>query len=282
MTKEKKMLLAIDIGNTNIVAALFQENQVIHSWRIFSDTRRTGDEYESILRSLLRDAGVSPAHISGAVMSSVVPVLIGPFVGMIFQLTGQKPLIVGPQILPLLPIKVSESAVHQIGSDLVCNAVEAFCRFQGPCIIADFGTALTFTAIGKEGHIRGIAIAPGIGTAVTSLFENTAQLPSVPLEVPESVLGRNTTHAIQAGVILGYKGLTEFLIAQIKRELSQLEGLDPADIQVVATGGLNSVLAPITNEFRQVDKQLTLAGLKRIFDILTDGAHGSMSGGAHV
>lgn len=262
------MLLAIDIGNTNIVVALFDRDKIVHSWRIFSDTRRTGDEYGSILHSLLRNSGVAPGQIESAVMNSVVPVLIGPFVGMISTLIGKKPLIVGPQIFPYLPVTVPESAVHEIGSDLLCNAVEAYCRFRTACIIADFGTALTFTAVGAGGEIRGVAIAPGIGTAVTSLFENTAQLPSVPLEVPMSVLGKNTIHSIQAGVILGYKGLTEFLIAAMKDELARQEGVPAESIYVVATGGLNSVLEPITTVFRQVDKQLTLMGLRRIAEIV--------------
>ncbi|AEE16766.1 putative transcriptional acitvator, Baf family [Treponema brennaborense DSM 12168] len=262
------MLLAIDIGNTNIVATLFHDDELIHTWRIFSDTRRTGDEYRAILTSFFRDAGVSVASITSCVLSSVVPVLIGQFVGLIEHLTGRKPILVNPTIFPLLPVKIPESAVHEIGSDLVCNAVEAYCRYRSPCIVVDFGTALTFTAIGADGTLLGIAITPGIGTARNALFNNTAQLPSVPLEAPPSSLGTNTIHSIQAGIVLGYKGLVESLINRMKTDMSAQTGIAADTIRIIATGGLNSVLKPITDVFQNVDKSLTLYGLKRIADIV--------------
>jgi type III pantothenate kinase len=268
---EIKMLLAIDIGNTNIVVALFVGDELIHTWRIFSDIRRTGDEYGSILRSLFRDAGVAVGTIQSSVMSSVVPALIGPFVGMIAGMTGKKPLIVEPSIFQKLPVRIPETAVHEIGGDLVCNAVEAYCRFNGACIIVDFGTALTFMAVGAQGDIRGAAIAPGIGTAIQSLSGNTAQLPPVPLVPPPSTLGTNTIHSIQAGVILGYKGLVESLVRTMSAELAEQEGIAPDTISVVATGGLNSVLQPITGIFQSIDKQLTIRGLKRIAELVSIG-----------
>jgi type III pantothenate kinase len=140
-------------------------------------------------------------------------------------------------------------------------------EYKKPCIVADFGTALTFTAIDNKGNIQGVAIAPGIKTAVNSLFNNTAQLPSVPLEAPSSSLGKNTIHSIQSGIILGYKGLVESLISQIKNDLSKETDAKQEEIIVIATGGLNSVLKPITDVFEIVDKQLTLKGLKRIADL---------------
>jgi type III pantothenate kinase len=262
------MLLAIEIGNTNIVVALFDSSNLLHSWRIFSDIRRTGDEYESILRPLLQEEGISYSAIDSSVLSSVVPDLIGPFVGLMERITGKKPLIVNPQIFSRLPITIPETAVHEIGSDLVCNAVEAYCRFKGPCIIVDFGTALTFIAVGGGGYIHGVAIAPGIGTAIQSLFTNTSQLPVVPLVAPATTLGTNTIQSIQAGVILGWKGLVESLVERMKNELAEKEHISSGEIQVIATGGLNSVLQPITDVFQQIDRQLTLYGLKRISDLM--------------
>jgi len=259
-----QLLLAIDIGNTNIVVALFHENEIVKTWRIYSDTRRTGDEYSTIITSFFRDAGVNIARIKSCVLSSVVPVLIGQFVGLIERMIGKKPILVNPSIFPILPVKIPESAVHEIGSDLVCNAVEAYCRYKDACIIVDFGTALTFTAVDKEGNLQGIAITPGIGTARNSLFNNTAQLPSVPLEAPPSSLGTNTIHSIQAGIVLGFKGLVESLIMQMKSDMSNITGINIDDIKVIATGGLNSVLRPITEVFQEVDKSLTLHGLNRI------------------
>jgi type III pantothenate kinase len=262
------MLLAIDIGNTNIVIAIFKGNELVHVWRIRTDVKRTGDEYAAVVHSFFRSRQIAFTDIDGAIVSSVVPALIGPFIGMVESSIGKKPFLVNQQIFHLLPVTLSKSAEYEVGSDLVCNAVEAFCRFKKASIVADFGTALSFTAVGHTGRILGVAITPGLGTAVNSLFSETAQLPSVPLESPPSVLGTNTIYSIQSGVVLGYKGLVEYLIAEMKKEIALQEGIARDDIIVVATGGLNSVLHPITSVFQHVDKEFTLFGLKRIADIL--------------
>ena len=264
------MLLTIDIGNTNIVVALFKDGVILSTWRLFTDTRRTGDEYGSMLTSLLRDDGIDLKGIDFCVISSVVPVLIGAFVGLIEHKTGRKPVVINPSIFPLLPVKVPESAIHEVGSDLLCNAVEAFCRYKTACIVVDFGTALTFTAVGANGDLLGIAITPGLGTARNSLFEDTAQLPSIPLEAPPSSLGKNTIHSIQAGIVLGYKSLVEGLVQQMKKDIATETGISEAQIKVVATGGLNSVLKPLTDIFQEVDKSFTLCGLYRIATILRE------------
>ncbi|MDR0663876.1 MAG: type III pantothenate kinase [Spirochaetaceae bacterium] len=262
------MLLVIDIGNTNIVAALFRGDEIIEVGRIFTDTHKTGDEYGIIFHSLLRDIGTQPSEISAATISSVVPALIGPFVNMTKKLTGRKPLLVNHAIYDRLPVKPPAERVHEIGADLICNAVAAYTRFNGACIIVDFGTALTFTAVGKDGGILGCAFAPGLGTAVKSLSANTAQLSIVPLEAPASSLGGNTVHAIQAGIVLGYKGLVEYLLDRMKADMEAASGVSKNDISVIATGGLNSVLQPITGVFRYVDRQLILRGLKIISDLI--------------
>jgi type III pantothenate kinase len=268
--EKNAMLLAIDIGNTNIVVALFKNDTPIHAWRLHSDAHRTGDEYGAVVHSFFRGVQISPSDITYAIVSSVVPALIGTFIGMVESFIGKKPFLVTPQILPLLPITVPKGAEHEVGSDLVCNAVEAFCRFKTASIVADFGTALSFTAVGHTGNILGVAITPGLGTAVNSLFANTAQLPAVPLEAPPSVLGTNTIYSIQAGVVLGFKGLVEYVIAEMKKQIAHNDTISPDDIVVVATGGLNSVLHPITSVFQHIDKQFTLFGLERIAGILID------------
>ena len=262
------MLLAVDIGNTNIVVALFHKGEIVQEWRIHSDPDRTSDEYASILRSLFRDTGVTVGSIDTSILSSVVPLLYGPFISLLEIITGKKPFIVGPAIYNKLPIRIPESAIHEIGTDLVCNAVEAWSHLKKPVIVTDFGTALTFTVVDELGQVQGVAIAPGIKTAINSLFNNTAQLPSVPLEAPENSLGTNTTQSIQAGIILGYKGLVESLVNQIKNDLSEKTGCKKSDIKVLATGGLNSVLKPLTACIDEVDKSLTLKGLYRIACIL--------------
>ncbi len=264
------MLLTIDIGNTHIVAALFHDSEIVEEWRIHSDTQRTADEYGTILLSFFRDAGISQSSIESAILSSVVPLLIGPFVSLCEKITGKKPYIVNHAIFEKLPITIPESAKYEIGSDIICNVVEAWCSLQSPVIVLDFGTALTFTAVCATGQVRGVAITPGLGTAVNSLFNNTAQLPSVPLKAPSDSLGTNTIHSIQSGIILGYKGLVESLVTRMSQDLSKTAGCEISAIKVVATGGLNSVLKPITDIFQNVDKQLTLKGLKRIAGILEE------------
>jgi type III pantothenate kinase len=267
------VLLVIDIGNTNIVPALFRqgESAPLPLGRIFTDTNRTGDEYGIIFRSLLRDKGLAAEAITASIVSSVVPALIGPFLGMIEGLTKKKPILVNHSLYHLLPVKIPPFRVQEIGSDLVCNVVEAYARFSAPCIVVDFGTALTFTAVGQSGDLLGTAIAPGLGIAVKSLAQHTALLPQVALEAPPVALGMNTVHAIQSGIVLGYKGLVETMIAVFKDEMRQKENISAESIIVIATGGLNSVLSPITNVFQHVDRQLILFGLKRIA-VLAGGA----------
>lgn len=257
------MHLAFDIGNTNIKTVITDGRTIIHEWRISTDAKRTGDEYFSILRPLIKDAGITPAQIEDSVVSSVVPALLGAFVTVVQHLLGKKPLIIGQDIYSYLPIKIPATAVHEIGTDLLCNALEAWERYRQPVIIADFGTALSFTAVDADANIAGVAIAPGIGTALKALFMNTAQLPSVPLEIPPSSLGKNTICSIQAGIVLGYKGLVESLITQMKNDLQKERGISPDTVKVIGTGGLNSMLEPITCIFDEMDKNLTVSGIVR-------------------
>ncbi len=254
------MLMVIDIGNTNIVVGLFHGQDLVQDWRLYTDPRRTDDEYGSILRSLFRDSGIAPGTIEKTIISSVVPTLNETFVGMIEKMTGKNALVLGPSLYSKLPVRVPETAVHEIGSDIVCDAVAAYSAYRAACIVVDFGTALTFTAIDDSGDIRGVAIAPGLGTAVKALFRDTAQLPSVPLAVPPSSLGTNTIHSIQAGVVLGYQGLVETLVARIRSDLGK-------DAPVIATGGLSHVLASVSTVFDRVDGLLTLKGLKSIAEM---------------
>ena len=246
-----------------------------------TDSNRTADEYGGLLRIFFAEESISTEDITGGILSSVVPLLIGPFINLMTQIIGEKPILVGPAIYEKLPVSVPPTAINEIGTDLVANAVQVYTEYKKPCIIADFGTALTFTAIVDDektgkGKIAGVAITPGIRTAVNSLFTNTAQLPSVPLEAPANTLGTNTIHSIQAGIILGYKGLVESMVKQMKQDMkasccgAKIASDDKATADkatadsenydepiVIATGGLNSVLKPITNVFDKIDKQLS-------------------------
>ena len=163
------MILAFDIGNTNIKAALIDGETITHQWRLSTDPKRTGDEYFSALRPLFIDAGIDFSGIDDAVISSVVPALIGPFIIVTQHFCKKKPLVIGPEIFPELPVKIPETATHEIGTDLLCDAVAAWEKYKVPAIVIDFGTALSFTAVDCEGNIAGIAIAPGLGTAINSL-----------------------------------------------------------------------------------------------------------------
>jgi type III pantothenate kinase len=247
------MLLAIDIGNTNIVFGVNQEGKWLHNWRIQTDPLKMADEYKVIFGSLLSDENIRVNEIHEIIISSVVPSLVYPFTEMLSNLLPNGKIVsVGPEIYHKLPVKILNP--YQIGSDLVSNAVAAFVKFGKLTTVIDFGTALTFTTIGKNAEIRGVAIAPGLNTAVSALAGRTAQLPQIHLTAPPSVLGENTLHAIQSGVIFGFSGLVDSIIDRTQQELN-------AELTVVATGGLSTVIAPLTKSVKIIEPMLTLDGL---------------------
>jgi type III pantothenate kinase len=247
------MLLAIDIGNTNIVFGVNYNNEWLHNWRIQTDPLKMADEYKVIFSSLLSDSNIYIADINEIIISSVVPSLVYPFSEMLSKLLpGSRIVLVGPEIYHKLPIKVLNP--YQIGSDLVANAVAAYKKFGKLTTVIDFGTALTFTTIGKDSEIRGVAIAPGLNTAVSALAGKTAQLPQIHLTPPPSVLGENTLHAIQSGVIFGFSGLVDSIIERTQNELNE-------KLTVVATGGLSAIIAPLTKSVKIIEPMLTLDGL---------------------
>ena len=250
------MLLAIDIGNSNIVFGVKDENEWTNSWRIQTDPLKMADEYEVIFRSLLTAGKVYQSNIRQIVISSVVPSLVHPFLDMLKVISPEAEIIlVGPDIYPKLPIKILNP--YQIGSDLVCNALAAFHKFGNLTIVIDFGTALTFTTIGKDSEILGVAIAPGLQTAVSALAGNTAQLPQIHLTPPPSVLGENTIHAIQSGIVYGFTGLVDSIIERTEAEINE-------KLTVVATGGLSPIVSPLTKHIKTIEPLLTLDGLALI------------------
>jgi len=255
------MLLTIDIGNTNIVFGVKQNNEWLNHWRIQTDPQKTADEYEVIFRSLI-DSGI-PDHnaIGKIILSSVVPSLVHPFNEMLANLYNRAVIYnVAPEIYHHLPIKVLNP--YEIGADLVANAVAAHHKYGKLTMVIDFGTALTFTTIDANSEICGVAIAPGLGTAVNALSGNTAQLPQIHLVPPPSVLGENTIHAIQAGIVFGFTGLVESIIKKTEDEMK-------AKLTVVATGGLSSVIAPLTKSINKTEPMLTLEGLALIASHIT-------------
>jgi type III pantothenate kinase len=247
------MILTIDIGNTNIVFGVADQNSWLKIWRIQTDLLKTADEYEVIFRSLFTSSAINESEISRTVLSSVVPSLIRPFREMLGHLLDHMPFLVEPSVYNKLPIEILSP--DEIGTDIVADATAAFIRYGGPCMVIDFGTALTFTTISGSGKILGVAIAPGLLTALKSLTGNTAQLRDVQLVAPPSVLGDNTIHAIQSGIVLGFAGLVDSMVDRAESELS-------CRLNVIATGGLSSVLQNISTKIRVIDENLTLDGLR--------------------
>lgn len=266
------MLFAVDIGNTNVVAVIFNEDKILCQWRIATDTRRTGDEYSSIILSLARDAQIDLSCVKRAIISSVVPALIGPFVVVCQHICKVQPYVISSSLAmsDKLCVHLKKKSTRELGTDLLCNAVAAWKLSGGkPNIVVDFGTALTLTATSSDGTILGGTISPGLGTAIKALATNAAQLPFVPLEAPAKVIGETTREAIQSGVVFGYKGLVEYLVLQVKKEVASVSNTSTDEVKVIATGGLNSVLKPIVDCFSVVDKDLTVKGLKFISDMVS-------------
>jgi type III pantothenate kinase len=249
------MLLVIDVGNTNICGGVYRDGALLHNLRIHTVPKKTEDEYASIFKAILADRGVAPAAVSKVVLSSVVPALTGAIEEMCRHLFGIEPLILGPALYARLPLGVPKP--REIGADLVADALAAWRKTGGACIVADFGTALTFTCVGHEKAILGVSIVPGLGTAVNALSRDTAQLPYVQLSAPDSVIGTDTVMSIQAGVVHGYVGLVEHLVGRMKVEIG-------GEVAVIATGGLCRVVADLTRVFDSVDPDLTLDGLALI------------------
>ncbi len=252
------MLLAIDVGNTNTVVGVFENGRVTCHFRIQSVHDRMADEYRFMLAGLLREVGVDCERIDSVVISSVVPALTEALSDAATLLTGVAPLVVKPDIPLNVTIDIDNPA--ELGSDLIANAAAAYARYGQSCIVVDFGTALTFTAVSDDGRIRGAAIAPGLKTAAYALSAGTAQLPEIDLSEPRSAIGTDTVGALRAGIVLGYEGLITRIVAEMKRELG-------GDVRVVATGGLSRQMAERLDVIDDVDSWLTLDGLRVLAEL---------------
>lgn len=249
------MLAAIDIGNSNVSVALHYDDKWQHFWRYPTIRNESPFFYSLRIRNHLFEHGIEVRNIEKVVLSSVVPPLTPVFQQILPDLFNQPVVTVGPNIYPKISLKIDNP--NEIGSDLIANAVAAYTIYNQDCIVVDFGTALTFTTVTKEGEVLGVAIAPGLKTAISALFSKTAQLPEVPLALPKTPVGKNTIHAIQSGILNGYVGLVKHMLAAIRKEVG-------AHYIAVATGGLSSILHPLKEEFVDIDVELTMNGLKII------------------
>lgn len=250
------MLLAIDIGNTDAVFGFFEGESLTHIFRVKAPQEEQNlVYYDYRFRNFLLENGLSSVVFEKIMISSVVPSLTDVFVLLASNYSKQPAMLVSPDIFPKMKVKIDNPS--EIGSDLFANAVAAYARYKTTCIVVDFGTALTFTVVSDQSELLGVAIAPGLKTAVNALFSKTAQLPEVPLEQPQSIIGKNSIHAIQAGILFGYEGMVKHNLQKIKAELG-------VPCVVVATGGLSSILTNLESEFDEIDRSLTLNGIRII------------------
>jgi type III pantothenate kinase len=252
------MLLCIDIGNTNITLGLYEGETLGPRWRLAADHDRMPDEFTLQLLGLLTYASLSRDDVHGAAIASVVPPLTGKWVEVCRQGLARDPLIVDGTIKT--GVRILYDDPNAVGADRVVDAVAAYRLYGGPACIVDFGTATTFDAISAEGDYLGGAIAPGIGIAAEALFLRTAKLPRVDLQRPPTAIGRNTTHAMQSGLLFGYVSLVEGMVARFYNELGP-------HMKVIGTGGLAEIVARETSVIQIIAPWLTLDGLRIIWDL---------------
>jgi type III pantothenate kinase len=254
-------LFCIDVGNTNIVMGLYAGEEMVAQWRIATDYEKMTDEYAMLILDLFERGGQDPADVQGVIIACVVPPLTGVFEQLSLRYFDVAPLVVDAQIHTGVRILLDNPA--EVGADRVVNVVAAYRRYGGPACVVDFGTATTFDVLSAEGDYLGGAIAPGIGIAAEALFERTAKLPRIDLVRPPASIGKNTVHAMQSGLLFGYVGLMEGLVARFRAELGP-------ELKVIATGGLASLLAAETDVIDAVDPWLTLEGLRLVWELNRD------------
>ncbi|GAB3653166.1 type III pantothenate kinase [Echinicola sediminis] len=251
------MFLSIDAGNSNIVFGFYDTSTETWAYEHREETKKdiSVNLLEKNLRLFFLENGLKASMVTSIGISSVVPEIneaLKTFSQTFFNL---QPLMISERAYANLEVKTSRPA--EMGTDLMANAVAAYDRYRSACIIVDFGTALTFTVLDDNGEIIGVNIVPGLTTAIKSLFWNTAKLPEVKLELPRSAIGKDTIHSIQAGVLYGYTGLVKGMLQSIKEEIN-------SNFKIIATGGLSEILTTLESTFTDIDRELTLKGIKLI------------------
>ena len=252
------MLLAVDIGNTNVTIGVFEKEKLRHTWRMATAANKMPDEYAIFLLSAFNNKGLKPADIRGIAMCSTVPPLITIFTEVFQRYFNAKPMVIGPGTKTGVRIRMDNP--REVGPDRIVNTVAAHHLYEGPVIVVDVGTATTFDIVTGEGEYIGGVIAPGIAHAAEVLTSRTAALPRIELVAPKQAIGPNTISAMQSGIVFGYVGLIEGITERIQRELKK-------KATVVATGGYAYVVTPETTIFDAINPDITLIGLRLIYEM---------------
>ena len=256
------MILLVDVGNTNIVLGVHNGQEYIASWRISSDGNKTSDEYSIQVMQLFNVSEIDPKEIKGVIVSSVVPNIMHSLENMLRKCFCHEPIIVGPGIKTGINIKYDNP--KEVGADRIVNAVAAHEIYKKSAIIIDFGTATTLCALRKNGDYLGGCICPGIRISADALFERAAKLPRVELEVPKTIICKSTVTSMQAGILFGYIGQVEYIVKKMKEEIKNSKNKE--EPLVIATGGLANLIAKQTDFIDIVDSDLTLEGLKILYE----------------
>lgn len=251
------MLLVIDVGNSNIVFGMYDQETLLRHWRVATDKSKTSDEYGILLHSLFAQASLSFSQIKAIIISSVVPPLTGVLEALCKDYFGLVAYVVGPGIKTGMPIQYDNP--REVGADRIVNAVAGFEKHRCPLVIVDFGTATTFDYVNARGEYCGGAIAPGLAISLEALFQRASKLPRVDICRPPFVIAKNTVNSMQAGVYYGYVGLVDGIVERIVTEC----GEQP---RVIATGGLAKLIAPESKTIDEVDSNLTLEGLRILYE----------------
>jgi type III pantothenate kinase len=251
------MLLVVDVGNTHTVLGLYEAKKLIHHFRVQSERGRTEDEYHVLFATLVQLAGVQPKEITSSILASVVPPLTESIVRAVRRAFGHEIIVVGPGIKTGMPILYENP--REVGADRIVNAIAAYERVHAGVIVVDFGTATTFDCVSNRGEYLGGAIAPGIGLSADALFTRAARLPKIEIVRPPHVLGRNTVHSMQSGLVFGYAGLVDGMIERLRAEMGY-------PCTVLATGGEAMLIRAESKLIDDVDPHLTLDGLRILFE----------------
>ena len=252
------MLLVVDVGNTNITFGVYDKKELVTTFRMMSKQPRTSDEYGISLRELLRLNNIEKKDIEGTIIASVVPGVMHSLTGALVRYIGTTPVIVGPGVKT--GIRITSDNPREIGPDRIVDVVAAYELYGGPVLVLDFGTATTYDLVTEDGCFGVGITAPGIRISAKALWEDTAKLPEIEIKKPDSILAKETITSMQAGLVYGQIGQTEYIIGQVMKETGY------ENLKVVATGGLGRIIADATDMIQIYDRNLTLEGLRIIYE----------------